>query len=173
MRPRIDPDDVGEAALVVRTDYSDDAAWLTVVALLETEHPLGFRPDNHFVDDPAWAGASAEEVLAAAPRENGVVFLADVATMAPPHPLLALNTVTRDECEDDYEFAYEMSRGREFRVLPAGVSDVAINLLIANTDFPDFAASAQDDPDGWYRGVAAHPRGAAAMAELRDFLRGI
>jgi len=158
---------------VVRTDYSDDEAWLGVAALLEAEHPIGFRPDNHVVDDPAWAGASADEVLAAAPGENGVVFLADAATMLAPHPLVAVNTVTRADCEDDYEFAYEMSHGREFRVLPAGVADVAINLLIANTDFPEFAATARDDPDGCYRGVAAHPRGAEALAALRDFLRGI
>lgn len=173
MRPHIDPAVVGEAALIVRTDFSDDAAWRNLVAMLGAEHPLGFRPDNHVVDDRGWAGASADEVLAAAPGENGVVFLADAVTMRPPHPLLAVNTVTRDMCEDDYEFAYEMSHGREFRVLPAGVADVAVNLLIANTDFPDFAATAADDPDGWYRGVAAHPRGAAALAALRDFLRGV
>jgi len=173
VRPHIDPEVVGEAALIVRTDYSDDATWQDVVATLEAEHPLGFRPDNHFVDDPAWAGASADEVLAVAPGENGVVFLADAVTMRPPHPLLAVNTVTRDDCEDDYEFTYEMSHGREFRVLPGGVSDVAVNLLIANTDFPDFALTAKDDPDGWYRGVAAHPRGEEAMDALRDFLRGV
>lgn len=173
VRPRIDPDVVGESALIVRTDYSDDAVWLDVVGMLDAEHPLGFRPDNHVVDDPAWAGATVEEVLAAAPGENGVVFLADAVTMLAPHPLLAVNTVTRADCEDDYEFAYEMSHGREFRVLPAGMSDVAVNLLIANTDFPDFAASAHTDPGGCYRGVAAHPRGAAALAALRDFLRGV
>ena len=172
MRPHIDPEAVGEAALIVRTDYSDDLTWQDIVAVLAAEHPLGFRPDNHFVDDPAWAGATADEVLAAAPAENGVVFLADAATMLAPHPLLAVNTVTRDVCEDDYEFSYEMSHGREFRVLPAGVADVAVNLLIANTDFPDFASAAAADPDGWYRGVVAHPRGQVALAALRDFLRG-
>ena len=172
MRPHIDPEAVGEAALIVRTDYSDDETWYDVAALLTAEHPLGFTPDNHFVDDPAWAGATVDEVLAAAPAENGVVFLADAVTMRAPHPLLAVNTVTREVCEDDYEFTYEMSHGREFRVLPAGVADVAVNLLIANTDFPDFAATASDDPDGHYRGIVAHPKGQVALAALRDFLRG-
>lgn len=158
---------------MVRTDFSDDQAWQAVVTMLDVEHPLGFRPDNHFVDDRAWSNASTDEVLAAAPGENGVVFLADAQTMRPPHPLLAVNTVTRADCEDDYEFAYEMGQGREFRVLPAGLADVAVNLLIANTDFPDFAAAAKDDPEGWYRGVAAHPRGEEALAALRDFLRGV
>lgn len=168
VRPDIHLED--DTTLVVRTDYTDDDAWRAVVALLDAEHPIGAIPVNHFVDDPAWDGATVDEVLAVAPEAGGVVFIADAATMRAPHPLVAANAVTREECEDDEEYAYEMSHGREFRVLPGGVADVYANLSIANSDFPDFAVQAQDDPDGYYRGLAATERGAAALAVVRELL---
>lgn len=168
VRPDIDLDD--DTTLVVRTDYTDEDTWRTVMALLDAEHPIGSMPVNHFVDDPAWAGATVDEILAVAPESGGVVFIADAATMRAPHPLIAANAVTREECDDDEEYAYEMSAGREFRVLPGGVADVYTNLSIANSDFPDFALQAQDDPDGYYRGLAATERGAAALAMMRDLL---
>lgn len=171
MRPHIDADELGDSTLVVRTDYSDEEAWRTVVALLDTEHPIGFEPVNHYVDDPAWTGASVDEVLAVAPEAGGVVFIADADTMRAPYPLIAANTVTREDCEDDEDYAYEMQYGREFRVLPGGVADVYTNLSIVNSDFPDFAVQAQDDPEGYYRGLAATERGAAALAVLRDALQ--
>ncbi|MEV4706253.1 DUF6924 domain-containing protein [Actinoplanes sp. NPDC049316] len=151
MRPVITAEDVGDSTLVVRTDYSDETAWRAVVAHLSAD------PDsaNHLVEGPAWNGATVDDVLAATPRDHpdGVVFIADAATMQDPHPLLAVTTVRREDCEDPEDHAYELSNGREFRVLPAGVLDVSANLFIANMDFPEFAAMAQRDPSGWYRGV--------------------
>lgn len=44
-------------------------------------------------------------------------------------------------------------------------------LSIVNSDFPDFAVQAQDDLEGYYRGLAATERGAAALAVLRDALQ--
>ncbi|MEU6171845.1 hypothetical protein ABZ832_07940 [Streptantibioticus parmotrematis] len=154
MRPIIDPADVGDAGLVVRTDYSSDVVWRTVAALLD-----GQQDDDgwvyHVVDDPAWAGASVDEVLTAAPKSDGVVYIADSATMRDPYPLLAVNTTAREDCEDDEEYDYQMQYGREFRVLPSGLVDVSANLAIANMDFPEFAAMAQADPHSCYRGSAA------------------
>ncbi|MGW6456092.1 DUF6924 domain-containing protein [Streptomyces sp. NPDC055078] len=154
MRPIIDPLDVGDAALVVRTDYSDDAAWRAVVALLDSQQDADVW-DSYVVDEPSWAGASVEDVLAAAPTSEDVVFIADSMTMRSPCPFLAVSTVTREDCEDDEEYEYELEYGREFRVLPDGLIDVSVNLAIANMDFHEFAATAQNDPDGWYRRLDA------------------
>ena len=111
------------------------------------------EPVNYFVDDPAWDGASADEVLAVVPADCPVVFIADAPTMRAPHPLLAVNTVRREDCEDDEEYAYEMEYGREFRALPPGVYDVSVNLFIANMDFSYYASEAKDDPRGYYQGL--------------------
>ena len=164
MRPTIDiaGEDEG-VTLVVRTDYSDETAWRSVVALLDSPPFDGAEPVNRYVDDPAWAGATVDEVLTAAPPLYGVVFVADAATMLPPHPLVAVNT-RRPEDPDDY--AYEMEYGREFRALPAGVYDVSANLFVDNMTFPEFASSARRDPTGHYRGLVASDRGRAALEEL-------
>jgi hypothetical protein len=138
-------------ALVIRIDYSDERAWQEVAAALVA--PMGeFESYVHLVDDPAWAGASVEEVLAAVPGHRDVVFLADRTTMqADHHALLAVTTLTREDCEDDAEYEAHVEFGREFRTVPAGVSGIHANLWIANMDFQEFTASAHVDPESVYR----------------------
>ncbi|MFE4959838.1 DUF6924 domain-containing protein [Streptomyces sp. NPDC056653] len=142
-------------ALVVRTDYHDDQAWLDVAAALM--EPWGDRQHEahvHFINDPAWAGATVDEVLTAvcADENLAVVFLADRITMqADSHALLAVTTLTREECVDDEDYEQLTEFGREFRTTPAGVHDVYANLSIGNLGFEEYAAWAHDDPEGIYR----------------------
>ncbi|MFF8696731.1 DUF6924 domain-containing protein [Streptomyces sp. NPDC015144] len=101
--------DRDEDALVVRTDYLDEQVWQDVVAVLLK--PWGdeqYEAHVCFVDDAAWVGASVDDVLAAVRGDDdpAVVFLADRTTMqAESHPLLAVTTLTREDCvdEEDYE----------------------------------------------------------------------
>ncbi|MDX3386548.1 hypothetical protein PV682_34635 [Streptomyces niveiscabiei] len=145
------------ATLVVRTDYDDDQAWQDVAAALTK--PWGDRPyeaDVHFVNDPAWAGATADEVLNAvrADENLSVVFLADRTTMrAGSHALLAVTTLTREDCGDDEDYEQLTEYGREFRAVPAGVHEVCANLSIGNLGFEEYAAWAHDDPEGIFRGA--------------------
>ncbi|MFB8440646.1 hypothetical protein ACFC7A_16540 [Streptomyces niveus] len=142
-------------ALVVRTDYHDDQAWQGVAAAL-TE-PWGdrqFEVHVHFIDDPAWAGAAVDEVLTAVCGDDNlaVVFLADRTTMqAESHPLLAVTTLTQEECAGDEDYERLTEFGRDFRTIPAGVHDVHANLSIGNLGFEEYAAWAHDDPEGIYR----------------------
>ncbi|GAB2676414.1 hypothetical protein GCM10027271_41690 [Saccharopolyspora gloriosae] len=142
-------------ALVVRVDFSDELAWGTVAELLEL--PYGseeFESSNQLVDDPSFTGATPDEVLAAAAGEAQppVVFLADAATMREPYPLLAVSTLAREEAEDDDEYESEMEYGREFRLVPTAVSEMHVNLTIANMDFSEFSGSAADDDQRIHRG---------------------
>ncbi|MFB7470041.1 DUF6924 domain-containing protein [Kitasatospora sp. NPDC056184] len=142
-------------ALVVRTDYRDDASWQAVAA--ELAKPWGDRPYEpyvHLVDDPAWADATADEVVAAActGEHRSVVFLADRTTMqSADHALLAVTTIQRSDCEEDEDYDLTTANGREFRTLPVGVHEIHANLSIANLGFEEFAAAAHDDPEGIYR----------------------
>lgn len=141
--------------LVVRTDYHDDQAWQVVAAALTK--PWGdsqYEAHVHFIDDPAWAGASVDEVLNAirADENLAVVFLADRTTMqAESHPLLTVTTLTREDCPDDEDYEQLTEFGREFRTVPAGVHDVHSNLDIGNLGFEEYAAWAHDDPERIYR----------------------
>ncbi|MFG2793790.1 DUF6924 domain-containing protein [Streptomyces sp. NPDC048419] len=145
MRPTIDRagHDFETEALVVRTDYSDDAAWRAVVALLD--QPDGeFDVRNHLVDDRGYAGASPDDVvlsvMAADPRLE-VVFLADAVSMTGDHSLLAVSTRPEDLEEGDEEL------GCVFRLLPTLVNRVHVNLAIGHLDFWEFAYAAVRTPD--------------------------
>lgn len=150
--PIVDHDE--RDALVVRTDYGDEEAWQAVVnALGEPWGDGELKSFVHFVDDPIWAGASVDQVLAAVAAEEslGVVFIADQVTMqAEHHALLAVNAFTREELGDEcYEETVEF--GREFRTAPIGVQDVYANVHVANLGFEEYAEGARDYPEGVYR----------------------
>ncbi|MEV6192857.1 hypothetical protein AB0M19_10675 [Streptomyces sp. NPDC051920] len=141
--------------LVVRTDYHDDQAWQVVTAALMK--PWGdrqYEPHVHFIDAPAWAGATVDEVLNAIRGDENlaVVFLADWTTMqAESHPLLAVTTLTREDCPDDEDYEQLTEFGREFRTVPAGVHEVHANLDIGNLGFEEYTGWAHDDPERIYR----------------------
>ncbi|AKJ10549.1 hypothetical protein ABB07_11135 [Streptomyces incarnatus] len=128
-----------EFSLVLRTDFSDDAAWEAVCA--ETDAAEEFSTAV-FVGDPRFAGVSVQALVeedAAADDDEKVfhVFLADAFTMADAeHRLLAVDLADEP--------------GRTFRVPPAWFSDISVNLGIANMDFAEFADSV--DGSGTYRG---------------------
>ncbi|WP_316776008.1 DUF6924 domain-containing protein [Streptomyces sasae] len=143
------------AALVVRTDYDDDRAWQDVTAALTEPWGDGaYEACVHFVDDPAWADAPVDQTLpvVSADENLSVVFLADRTTMRTEgHPLLAITTLTREECLDDEDYEQLTEFGTEFRTTPAGVHDVHANLSIGNLGFEEYAAWAHDDAEGVYR----------------------
>ncbi|WP_239148935.1 hypothetical protein [Streptomyces sp. SID12501] len=144
-------------ALVVRTDYADEAAWQAVAA--ELAQAWGddgeFEAYVHLVDDPAWAGLRPDEVLNQVRRDENlsVVFVADRVTMHSPHrALLALDIAEHEDLDPlYYGVIIDSPPPREFRTVPAGVHDVHANLSIANMDFAEFAEAASADPDRTYR----------------------
>lgn len=161
MRPLINCAEAGEFdAVVVRTDFSDDAGWRVVADLLA--EPWGdddedFESSNHFIDDRAYDGATADEVLAAVAggEAPSVVFVADAVTMRAPHPLLAVWTLTPADFPEEKHHEFEVRFGRDFRLVPAAVSEMHTNLTLANMDFSEFSAAADLDPERIHRGFLA------------------
>ncbi|MFL6074640.1 MAG: DUF6924 domain-containing protein [Mycobacteriales bacterium] len=138
IKPLPEPGDL--MSLVLRTDFSDDAAWDAVRAAIDGH--AGEYPDADYVDDPAYAGVTVEALVeadAAAPERAKVtyLFLADATTMADPeHALLAVDLY--------------IEPGRTMRVLPSCFSDVSVNVSLGNMDFAEFADNA--DEAGTFRG---------------------
>ncbi|WP_371666982.1 hypothetical protein OG985_04860 [Streptomyces sp. NBC_00289] len=149
MRPIINRagHDYETEALVVRTDHSDDEAWRAVVELVD--QPDGeFEIRSHFVDDPAFIGASPDEVAlstVAADPALEVVFIADAATMRGDHTLLAISTRPEVLDEGDEEL------GCTFRLLATLVNEVHVNLAIGHLDFWEYAYAAARDPEAVLR----------------------
>jgi hypothetical protein len=127
-------------ALVLRTEFSDDAAWGRVRAACAVPSVDGFAASLSFVSDRAFAGLTAEQVaVLPSAVHRSFLFLVDGITVTDPEmPLVAVDLLH--------------DPGRWFRVIPAEMWSIENNLTIANMDFFEFADNA--DPDGVFRGFA-------------------
>lgn len=128
-----------ELTPVVRTDFSDHAAWDAIKA--EIAKPVGiegFLAYVDFVDDRDYDGATPERLVAQFARDaRPFMIVADSVAMAhPEHLLLVLDLLENP--------------GRTFRAPPSRIQGIENNLSIANMDFEDFAS--YTDEAGVFRG---------------------
>lgn len=145
--------------VLVRTDFSDDAAWDGLVSALR--EPLdvgdgsdGYEPLIDVFEDPALAGATPAQIsdgLATAfgPDEErmGALMIADADSMLDR----AHATVVMMALGDDGNYE-RTGHGRTFRCVLSEVATIDANLSITNMDFCEYADSAGDD--GVFRGFA-------------------
>lgn len=129
-----------EYALVLRTDFSDQAAWDEVCAAIrEPVSEFHFLASVDFLDHIQYAGLTKDQVLELIPQDYKHAFIIVVDTLAisnPEHPLLIVDL-------------YERS-GHEFRAIPSQIQAIENNLSIANMDFEEFVNAV--DVDGVFRG---------------------
>ena len=135
--------------LVVRTDFSDDAAFDATCDLISAGDCEGYVPDLMTFEDRRLEGAEPDEVYQrAVDTEIEYLFIADARTITDPaHPLLVLNLLSDEDDEDEDE---EQSPSRMFWTVPVEVCGIDANLGISNMDFVEFADNV--DPDGVFRG---------------------
>ena len=152
------------SAVIIRTDFTDEAAWREMTAELErSSHYDGDPVDSYdVVDAPELDGADTDAILAAISAHEelwdqlSVVFVADSTTMrADHHALLAVTTMTREDFDDDEDYEAMVESGREFRTVPSDVHSIHSNLYLANTDFEDFLSSAREDSEGVFRSFSS------------------
>ena len=131
-------DELELSTIVIRADFSDDAAWLKVWEAVKT--PVGpYQANLIAIEDRKHDGLTAERLPAILPKDfkHTFVFIVDRTTLVErEHPVLVVD-------------AYEQP-GRSFRVIPSEVWGVQNNLKLANMDWEDFSEST--DPDGVFRG---------------------
>lgn len=128
--------------LVLRTDFSNQAAWEEIRQAVEK--PVGtfrFRANVEFLDEIEFARVTKDELLELVLKNYNHSFIAIVDQTAishPEHPLLIVDL-------------WEGS-GNEFRAIPSQIQGIENNLSIANMDFEEFAEAV--DEDGIFRGFA-------------------
>jgi hypothetical protein len=129
-----------ENALVLRTDFSDQAAWVEICG--ELRKPVGtlhFLAYLDYLNDMEYAGIEKNQLLDLMPPSysHSFIIVADEKAMThPEHPLLIID-LSKD------------SAG-EFRAVPSQIQAIQNNLSIANLDFKEFTDAA--DQDGVFRG---------------------
>ena len=128
-----------ESAAVVRTDFSDEAAWQMVREKMLAESPEGWTAYLSIIDDHVFDALTAEQLLEAVTDQYRYGFLLvvdDVAIAGDAHAVLVVDLLD--------------APGQSFRAVPSEVQSIENNLSIANMDFGEFADSV--DADGIFRG---------------------
>ena len=125
-----------DQSLLVRTDFSNEAAWRAVVALVRA--PVeGFFAYVDLVDDREFEGATvAQLVELGADVARSFLIVADRETMEGAEQTLLIIDVF-------------VERGRTFRAIPGAIQSIENNLSISNMDFAEFADWV--DADGVFR----------------------
>ncbi|MFJ7495157.1 DUF6924 domain-containing protein [Streptomyces sp. NPDC097727] len=146
-----------EDTLLIRTDFSDEAAWLalriavtTPVADEDDDDDDGFLAMLHIVDEPAYEGLTAEEIVALAPEEDDLLVVADRRTMTDSEmPLLAVHLTTHDGEDGEGDNA-RLDTTEELRVVARELWSLENNIAMANMDWEEFVEATDDD--GVFRG---------------------
>jgi hypothetical protein len=131
MPPPLPP--LGDAAYLIRTDFSSEATWQAIVDTTTQENSDGFVANLTVVSDLAWTSASVKDVRTAlAGDEEGVVaFVFDSAAASDEkHSLLCINLTSK--------------KVRTMRVLPSEVWSVENNLSLGNMEWSDFASALKE-----------------------------
>ena len=132
-----------DASLLIRTDFSDDAAWHALCDLVQQPNASdGFQAAFVCVDDPSLATMSLAQLAkqAAEDLHCAAIFVADVeAIYGADHAVLCL------DCSNN--------PGANFRVIPAEIWGPENNLRLSNMDFAEFAENVEND--GVFRGFPA------------------
>lgn len=128
-----------ENSMLLRTSFSDDAAWASLCVALKQPSEEGFTASLDCISDPAFDGLTVAQLVASSPKggDRRFAFIADRTTLTDAdRPIIVV------DLDDD--------PGRTFRVILREMWSVENNLSIANMDFRDFANSV--GPDGVFRG---------------------
>jgi hypothetical protein len=136
MKPLPDTD----RALVIRADFTDEAVWNSICAAVRRAD--GPRPDSYAqeiecVNDRAYSGLTAEQLLTLLPQEDWpmAAFLVDTVALAhPEHPILAVDARRKSV--------------RTFRVVPRELVHIQ-SYWLYNMSFKEVAECA--DSDGIFR----------------------
>ena len=135
----MNPLPLSRVALVIRTDFSDQQMWETIGTAITQPTDDDFRANVEFVDDAAYRGLTAAQLLDLLPDGDMRAFFMvvdDITVRESGNPILVVG-LRRD-------------RGRQFRAIPAAVQSIENNLSISNMDFAEFADAAGQD--GVFRG---------------------
>jgi hypothetical protein len=130
----------GDNPLVLRTDFSDEAAWKSLRGALEKSEDDS-APELDIVSDPTFAGVTPKRLPKLLSKESPLTFafIIDAAALTQrDHPIQVVDLQEKP--------------GRWFRVVLSELDNVASNLSIANMDFAEFADAVDDD--GVFRGFS-------------------
>lgn len=149
-----------EETPLVRTDFTDDSAWQSVLAAVMTPVDFGGVPGGYVprvvaVDASEFDGATGAglgESFAPTEEVYGYVLLADSRSMneAAAAGEVTLGYVDLSVVDAEQAELMDSFLGRTFRCAASAVASAESNLSISNMDFQEFADGVGSD--GVFRG---------------------
>ena len=132
-------------AIVVRTDFDNQAAWNQVVKLIRAPVELAgeaFYAHVDLMDDARYRNVSTAEVIALVPAEYkfSFLFIVDQRTLSSNDFVVLVVDLNGSDHQS-------------FRAGPSDIQGIENNLSIANMDFAEFANAV--DENGTFRGFGA------------------
>ncbi|WP_243787716.1 DUF6924 domain-containing protein [Saccharopolyspora gloriosae] len=133
----IPPLPVTESVPVVRTDFSDDAAWVAAAARATATYwdgDLSASANVTSVNDARYAGLTPEQLVALVPEDAdwAVLIVADELTMTSPEHHLCVVNLDED------------GLGETQRATAPAMVEMEVNLSLANMDWEDFSDGSED-----------------------------
>lgn len=126
--------------LVLRVDFSDDSSWNELCSEIKTpNYDFDLIANVEFCNNKEFESLTIEQVVSTLSKnyEHSIIFIADTTTFSnKEHPVLCVEL--REQ------------RGESFRVIPAEMCLLEINISLSNMDFFEFAENTE--PDGIFRG---------------------
>src|SRR5690348_14973320 len=113
-----------DKSLLLRTDFTDDAAWIALCEAAQAPGEDGFEARLDCISDPAFSGLTVDQLLALNRNGGGrsFAFLADrLSLTSSERPILVVDL--------------HHEPGRTFRVVPNEMWSVENNLSLANMDY--------------------------------------
>ncbi|MEU3317367.1 hypothetical protein ABZ743_32480 [Streptomyces sp. NPDC006662] len=127
------------STLLIRTDFTQPHTWQKLCEAIQTPTEDGFLANVVTIDDPAYRNLTPQQVLKRAPTDpqDRLVAIADSTTLSTAElPLLVIDL---------------LEHGTQLlRVTAAQLWSIDNNLSLANMDYEEFTAAANDD--GIFRG---------------------
>ena len=122
------------STLVVRTDFSSDAAWQSITRTLPLPTGEGFTADVTFLDDLAYRDVTLAQVLERVPEDYAhcLLLICDAVTMSDPRRLILVVDLLDEP-------------GRQFRTTSELIQRVENNLSLRNMSFTEFLNFVGDD----------------------------
>jgi len=121
----------GESVLLIRTDFSDEVTWQTIVTATAQESNDGFLANVTIINDKAWTDATVQDIKSAHEGDlvRTIAFVVDSETMFDKehHAILCVRL--------------DVQKSSTLRVIPSELWSVENNLSLGNLDWEDFISA--------------------------------
>ncbi|MFG2598944.1 DUF6924 domain-containing protein [Streptomyces sp. NPDC048462] len=124
--------------LLIRTDFSDEAAWRALQEAIATPNDDGFLAYVDLIDDPAYRDLTTDQIVSLAPGSDLLIVADGTALTTPGMQLLAVQPWEEDDEKGDEKYG-------ELRVVAEDLWVIENNISIGNVSWEEYVDAAGEN----------------------------